>query len=343
MAGIRQRQNGTWEFKFQRKGLLPSPVHFTFDTLEEGEAYAARVEGLFDRGIVPAEFTGVAIRTLADLCRHYEALATCSKSDQDVLKPLTKALESTAVTRLSYEWVEGWVTTMKASLRPSTLKKRVGLLGRVIDWCLRRNLITLATNPVKLLPRGYATLGVARHERWSGERDRRLEGDEEARIRKVLKTPEEHLLFDMALESAMRLSEMLTLTLAQVDLPRRTIFLDRTKNGSKRQVPISSTLLKLLDSHLKTLPEGTEHLFSWGTLPVATARNRLSHLYATRFAKAGCPDLRYHDLRHEATARFFERTTLSDTEIAMITGHKDPRMLKRYANLRASTLASKLW
>ena len=53
MAGIRQRPNGTWEFKFQRKGLLSGPVYFTFDSREEGEAYAARVEALFDRGDHP--------------------------------------------------------------------------------------------------------------------------------------------------------------------------------------------------------------------------------------------------------------------------------------------------
>ncbi len=46
---------------------------------------------------------------------------------------------------------------------------------------------------------------------------------------------------------------------------------------------------------------------------------------------------------HEATSRFFERTKLSDLQIAKITGHKDPRMLSRYANLRGSDLANQLW
>lgn len=50
MAGKRQRSNGTWEFKFTRKGVLLSPVYFTFDTEAEGDAYAARVEPLLERG-----------------------------------------------------------------------------------------------------------------------------------------------------------------------------------------------------------------------------------------------------------------------------------------------------
>lgn len=151
------------------------------------------------------------------------------------------------------------------------------------------------------------------------------------------------MLFDLALETAMRLSEMLTLTTPQVDLGRRTIFLEKTKNGSKRQVPMSSVLHRLLGEFLGSLGPGSPHIFSWGNLPVDKARNRVSHLFASRFERAGCPDLRFHDLRREATSRFFERTTLTDTEIAKITGHRDPRMLLRYSNLRASTLSAKLW
>jgi len=39
----------------------------------------------------------------------------------------------------------------------------------------------------------------------------------------------------------------------------------------------------------------------------------------------------------------FERSKLSDIEISRITGHKDPRVLRRYSNLRGSDLAAKLW
>lgn len=87
MAGKRQRENGTWEFKFQRKGLLPTPIYFTFDTEHEGDAYAERVEGLLERGIVPVEFTGTTLKTLGDLCAYYEAQATYSKSEAEVIKP----------------------------------------------------------------------------------------------------------------------------------------------------------------------------------------------------------------------------------------------------------------
>lgn len=58
--------------------------------------------------------------------------------------------------------------------------------------------------------------------------------------------------------------------------------------------------------------------------------------------RAGLEDLRFHDLRHEATSRFFERGTLDMMEIATITGHKTMHMLRRSTHLRAEDLAAKL-
>ena len=52
-------------------------------------------------------------------------------------------------------------------------------------------------------------------------------------------------------------------------------------------------------------------------------------------------DFHFHDLRHEATTRLFERG-LNIMEVATITGHKDLRMLRRYTHLKAEDLAKKL-
>jgi integrase len=174
---------------------------------------------------------------------------------------------------------------------------------------------------------------------------------EERAIRSVLAEKkgrnEELVLFEMALESAMRLREIYTMTWDQVDFVLRTMFLDKTKNGDKRQVPMSSPLLRVLREY--KAGSTSESLFPdfWdGTIDPRKLRAttcRLSHRFASRFAEAGCPDLRFHDLRHEATSRLYERTSLSDVQISSITGHKDLRMLRRYANLRGSDLATRLW
>jgi integrase len=56
---------------------------------------------------------------------------------------------------------------------------------------------------------------------------------------------------------------------------------------------------------------------------------------------AGSVDPRLHDLRHEAISPFFE-FVLNIPEVAVISGHKDPRMLFRYTHLRADDLVDRL-
>lgn len=52
-------------------------------------------------------------------------------------------------------------------------------------------------------------------------------------------------------------------------------------------------------------------------------------------------NLRFHDLRHEATSRLFE-DGLNTMEVASMTGHKSLTMLKRYTHIDAERLAKKL-
>ena len=58
-------------------------------------------------------------------------------------------------------------------------------------------------------------------------------------------------------------------------------------------------------------------------------------------SRAGLSDLRLHDLRHELISRFFG-LGLNIAEVAVISGHKDPRMLFRYTHLRAGDLVDKI-
>ena len=59
------------------------------------------------------------------------------------------------------------------------------------------------------------------------------------------------------------------------------------------------------------------------------------------YRRIGIENLHFHDLRHEATSRLFEKG-LNPVEVATITGHKDTRMLMRYTHLRAEDLVERL-
>jgi integrase len=74
-------------------------------------------------------------------------------------------------------------------------------------------------------------------------------------------------------------------------------------------------------------------------LPVSPNAVRLA--WERLRTRAGIEDLRLHDLRHEAVSRFFE-LGLTTPEVALISGHKDPRMLSRYTHLRPEKVAEKL-
>lgn len=345
MATIRQRKSGSFEIIIRRKNL-PKPIYATADTEAQAYAYAERIELQLDNGIIPrdlAEPTRQNLWTVAQWLGEYEAKFHPSSSDIPLLSVVSKAMGRHLINDLTYEQIEPWIKDMKArQLTPGSIKKRVGTLKRALDVAVVKKIIPL--NPLSTLPRNYSNYApddgapvIDKH------RDRRLEPGEEERIREVLaEDPDMLRLFTLALESAMRMREMYTLTWDQIDIPKRTIFLHKTKNGDKRQVPMSSIALELL----KSMGEhpGTALLFPYfhDRDPRKTTL-RVGYHWAQIVARAGCPDLHFHDLRHEATCRIYERTQLSDLQISLITGHKDPKVLRRYANLRGSTLAEALW
>jgi integrase len=136
----------------------------------------------------------------------------------------------------------------------------------------------------------------------------------------------------LALETAMRQSELVGMHWQHIDLKRRTIFLPVTKNGDSRTVPLSNKAVAVLTA----LPRGIKGDVFPG---VTTEAIKKAFIRATR--NAGIEDLHFHDLRHEATTRFFEQG-LNIMEVSSITGHKDLQMLRRYTHLRAEDLAKKL-
>lgn len=371
----KRKRGEVWEYVVKRSAVLAKPLYFTFRDEGEGDAYVRRLEQLLDRGIVPDELNKPAVEREARLRKgigEYLAAVHVTDDDRALLKLLRERLPAALQYReVTFEWAQAWVSAMKReqNLSPSRVRHYVGALARCCDWLLARG--DLPLNPLRSLPKGYATYTPedARHVgaieggvvKLSEERDRRLRPGEEARIRAVLagekpagrQRPLElhhqamlQALFDLALESAMRLREMYTLDIGQVDFKAKTIFLDRTKNGSKRQVPMTSVALRVMRKAIGKRKAG--RVFPWwaGQRDAAALKRTtslLSRQFDRVFGAAGCPDLHFHDLRHEATSRLYERTTLTDLQIAKITGHRDLRSLARYANLRGSDLAARLW
>lgn len=375
MAGIKQFPNGTYQYTFKKAGVLDKPIYLTFDSREEGDEYAKKLEALLDAGIVPTELRRDSkVITIEDLYREYEAQAHPSSKDQDAIRAVLRLRGNTSLKAITSGWVDDWVTEMKRveKLAPATIRARVGALARCCDWGMRKGYVVMPDHPLRTLPVGYAQYSkademAAGEKREDVERDRRLEPGEHEKNLAVIEAgvlsrkqrpltieyiPAHRFIYILALESAMRLREMYTLRLDQVVQDKRTVFLEKTKNGDKRQVPLSSVAMKELGEYMKVREIPEDHpqdlLFPWwngddSRKALRDTSDYLSKRFKQIFEQAGAADLRFHDLRHEATSRLFERTSLSEAQIMKITGHRSHRMMMRYANLRGSDLANSLW
>jgi integrase len=368
MASFKKMSSGAVQVCVRNK-LLPKPFWATFDNEEQARGYAQQLEGLLAQGVVPATLlertaqprdSWVISRCVAEYLRDNAV----PHSDIKLLETVGPGLKSLSTAYLNYDWAEGWIREMKRgqNLAPSTIRHRHGALARCFDWMVRKHPDVMVQNPLRLLKRGFAvytpedTVQLAlqgKAPKCDQERDRRLVEGEESRILTVLANrPEDRTFFITALESAMRMRECYTLDLSQVDLDQRTIYLDRTKNGDQRQVPLSRPLIAALGEYMRehraAIAARSGRLFSYwnGDRSVAAlddTTSDVSRVFSLAFAEAEISGLHFHDLRHEATCRLYQKTTLSDVLIAKITGHRDLRTLKRYASLRGSDLAQHLW
>jgi integrase len=167
-------------------------------------------------------------------------------------------------------------------------------------------------------------------------RERRLHRDERERLQAACaqcRNPYIRYLVELAIETAMRRGELLNARWTDVSFETRTIRIPVTKNGYARTIPLSGTALAFLVD-LKGIRPPAERV-----LPITENTAKMAWKRLVR--RAGLVDLRFHDLRHEAISSFFEKG-LNVPEVALISGHRDPRMLFRYTHPRAEDVAAKL-
>jgi len=366
MATKRLR-GSTWHYTVQKRSLLPKPIYLTFDTEEEGDRYVDHLEKLLANGIVPKEFLEVgskdSINTIADAIDLYNDTVHVPDSDVRVLRVVGDRIGNTRLVSVDYDWAEEWVSGMKArNMAPSTIRHHVGALARCFDWVVKKKESMMVANPLRMLPKRYAS-----GHREEFERDHRLSSEHEVEVRRIIlggkpnnrerafdieDTSALMMLFEIAIETGMRMKEIYTLTKEQIDLGRRTIFLDKSKNGDKRQVPISTVLMERLTEYLDG--RGNGPMFPWLDWSKSSDKDawneelkrvsvKLSGQFGRIFGAAGCGEFTFHGLRHELTCRLYERTKMTDVKIAKMLGWRSLKMALRYANLRASDMADDLW
>lgn len=346
---------------------------------EKATAYAEQGDAYLKAGIVPDGWLGtdtgamgqkkraVDVWTLAVAIREYSAAVSISKDDTSKLGLIRAQFGATKLTDIDYPWAEDFVTYLKRerNVVPGTIRKWVGAIRRCLKWC--RNHGRIVNNPFEDLPHNYATYteedGRYVEIKEDDTRDRRLEeGEEEkliavmtggsrtpgARVAQPLRLTDEEraawlALFGHSLETAMRMRESFTLQIPQVDFKQKTIFLEKSKNGTKRRVGMSRREIEIMKAFIGDRTEGRVFPFWTGDKELLDkTTSDLSRQFGRFADHAQCDDLRFHDLRHEGISRLYERTTLSDAEIQVMVGHMSKAAHQRYINLRGAAYADRL-
>ena len=160
MAGKKMFANGTVQYVFKKTGLLDKPIYRTFPNEKIGDAYAAKVDALLAKGIVPADLVReTTTLNIRDLVKEYERDAHPSAKDVSALGMVIKHHGALPLEMIKAAWVDNWISEMKRTenLAPATIRARVGALARCTDWGIRKGYLTLPDDALRKLPDGYAT------------------------------------------------------------------------------------------------------------------------------------------------------------------------------------------
>lgn len=156
-------------------------------------------------------------------------------------------------------------------------------------------------------------------------RERRLSDNELKYIlNENFKNPHMKNIINLAIETGMRRGEILSIRIQ--NLMENYIWIPDSKNGNPRRIPLSNKAKNILKESI---------------LPFPISPNAVRLSWSRMIKRSGIQGLHFHDLRHEAISRFFEKG-LSIPEVSLISGHKDVRQLMKYTHLKVENLVAKI-
>lgn len=326
MASIRQR-SGVWQAQVRRLGY-PNEVK-SFTSKAEALAWARTIEAAMDQGAHQATHSARHV-LLSELLRRYgEEVSPTKRSkerEQQTIQFMQRhKMAAYSMDKLTPEVIARYRDERLQTVAPATIIRELSILSSVISHA-RKEWSLPTPNPCALVRKPTSPQG----------RSRLLGKDEEARLVAELqpirrRSPWMLPLVLLALETAMRRGELLSLRWENVDFDAQTALLPMTKNGTTRIVPLSKKAVAVLKA-LQKVNVGPVFPLSYMVV---------NNCFVAACKRAGIIDLHFHDLRHTATTRLAEKLP-NVIELAAVTGHQTIQMLKRYYHPKAEVLAQKL-
>lgn len=340
MAYIKKRGE-YWRAEVRRKGH--KPTYRTFDTQAEAQKWARRIEAEIDAGFY-VDNSAAEKMTLAEALAQYKRDIAAKKrhpaqENGRIDRWLRNDLCFRTLAKLKGADFARYRDQRRAQGKAeNTIRLELQLVSHLYEIARKEWGMEGLMNPLKNI----------RKPSVSAWRDRRLEPGEYEKIKAALaagQNPYAAPAFDLAIETSLRQGTLFGLQWEWVDLDKRLIRIPLTARGAENKgvpavLPLSSRAHRVLLS-LHPIDE-TGALQAEPSGPILkTTQNAVRCIWKRVLPLLGIKDLRWHDLRHEAASRLFEKG-LHPFEVASITGHKSMQMLKRYTHLKPESLVAKL-
>eukprot|EP00611_Tribonema_gayanum_P007342 TRINITY_DN16701_c0_g1_i1.p1 TRINITY_DN16701_c0_g1~~TRINITY_DN16701_c0_g1_i1.p1 ORF type:complete len:367 (+),score=63.60 TRINITY_DN16701_c0_g1_i1:55-1101(+) len=208
----------------------------------------------------------------------------------------------------------------KKGNKPATVNRYLSVL---------RNLLRMARDEwqwIDTMPKIRMLGGEVERDRWltRAEADRLI----------ACCAPHLAALVRYALATGCRAGEITGLEWDRVDLSRNTAWLNQTKNGTPRGVPLNVDAVQVLREQLG---KHARYCFTHQGEPIRWQLSNTGWLGALE--RAGIKDFRFHDLRH-TWASWHRQAGTSCDELKDLGGWKSRTMVDRYAKFATENLLS---
>ncbi len=344
MASISKLPSGAYRVQIRRKGRYASE---TFLRREDAHRWARQCETLVDQGLPPNRSSVARLHTFGDLIDlHIADMCAVGKpprrSKEATLATLKRDLGKEKIGHLDrHKLIEYGRKRSDQGAGPVTLGIDIGVIKMILTHAAAVHGLEISPEPVDLARIALKRLGLIGK---GVERDRRPTAAELNRLFRCFDKNERLTLpmtriVQFAVATAMRLDEICRAEWSDLDIDGRMLMIrdrkdPRNKAGNDQRIPLFGATgfdaWALVLAQAKSLGEAKGPIFPYNSKSVGTAFRRACN-------EVGVKDLHFHDLRHEGTSRLFEMG-LAIEQVALVTGHKDWKMLRRYTHIRPESL-----
>ena len=321
MASIRYR-NSKWQAQVRRHGH--KALNKSFTNKSDAQKWARGIETRIDNGTIDLQGKDKLHVTLYEYLHRYLIEISPHKTSHQVEKYILKVwmqspLAKQPIGNINPTHILQELEHKRTCWKPSTIQRNFGVLRHVFNTAqtlweapLRRNpvaavkLPTASETPIRRVPEGF----------WGA-----LENYPQDKV---------YWVIQFAVETAMRRGEIAGLRWSDIDRSQQIVTISKTKTNRIRHIPLSTRAIQILE----TRRSQSETIFQMSPNAIKLAWQRKKKVI-------GFESVRFHDLRHEAISRLFERG-LTIPEVASISGHSTPAMLFRYAHSDVRRLVEKM-